>query len=562
MTVALQLELLGGRYVATAYNDRAESEWPPHPARLFSALVEAWATAEPGSEAGERERMALIWLERQPAPRIAASPLSEVGRRTAATVFVPVNDTAIVRDPDGARAKLEAAAEAALGDDAKAAAKAHKDLEKLSKKLAEETRKATAVPAKFSDADLTAAARLQPEQRARQPRMFPSVTPADPVVTFLWEGEPEAPLRAALDGLARRVTRLGHSSSLVFARLVEVAGPARYVPDADGELVLRTVERGQMDRLIAAHHHHQGVESRVLPCTFERYSEGDDTERQPLARSLFSPDWLVFARRSGPRLPSTSAAGLAHQLRRALFRGHAAPMSERLSGHRADGGALAGEHLAVVPLPDVGGPHSHGGILGVALVPPRDLSPEERTSMLRAVGALERLYREKHGKEDDLPALELLLGEPGALVLERVQWGESRQVGLRPGTWCRPSQAWATATPIALDRNPGDLHHADPSKRAKAFEEAERLVTESLRHIGLPAPLDVQVLRSCALPGTEKPNRFPRYPISKDRPQRVLVHARILFGEFVRGPVLLGAGRYAGLGLLRPVDELPEGGKR
>jgi hypothetical protein len=38
MMLAIELVFLTGRYVATAYNSRTESEWPPHPARVFSAL--------------------------------------------------------------------------------------------------------------------------------------------------------------------------------------------------------------------------------------------------------------------------------------------------------------------------------------------------------------------------------------------------------------------------------------------------------------------------------------------------------------------------------------------
>src|SRR5690606_20928581 len=41
--IAIDVEFLTGRYIATSYNDRSRAEWPPHPARLFSALVAAWA---------------------------------------------------------------------------------------------------------------------------------------------------------------------------------------------------------------------------------------------------------------------------------------------------------------------------------------------------------------------------------------------------------------------------------------------------------------------------------------------------------------------------------------
>jgi CRISPR-associated protein Csb2 len=354
---------------------------------------------------------------------------------------------------------------------------------------------------------------------------------------------------------------LGHSSSLAFARLIDAAPPPIYVPDPDGALLLRAVARGQTDRLISAHHLHQGVESRVLPCTFMRYREGQEPAAEDVAASVFSGDWIVFARASGPRLPSTSTVGVARQLRRALLAGGGAPLNEVLSGHRDDGAAADRPHLAVVPLPDVGSRHSHGGILGVALILPRGdqaVSAEQRTTLLRAIGHLEARTRAAGGvaaEPGDGPAFDLLLGEAGVLELERVVWGEHKSKGLRARTWCEGSRRWGTATPIALDRNPGDLHHPDPTKRARAFDEATALVAEAVQRIGLPAPTEISVVRSCVVAGTAKPLMFPRFPISTDRPQRVLVHARLHFTDKVSGPILLGAGRYFGLGLCRPLDD-------
>src|SRR5580658_294793 len=90
---AIAVDLLCERYTATYFNDRSEPEWPPHPARLFSAMTAAWADAD---EPDPAERNALGWLERQPPPDVTCS--SE-RRRQVVTHFVPVNDpSALTRD--------------------------------------------------------------------------------------------------------------------------------------------------------------------------------------------------------------------------------------------------------------------------------------------------------------------------------------------------------------------------------------------------------------------------------------------------------------------------------
>lgn len=62
--LAIEIELLTGRYAATAHNDRGRGEWPPHPARFYSALVAAF---HDNDNADQAERAALLWLEQQDA---------------------------------------------------------------------------------------------------------------------------------------------------------------------------------------------------------------------------------------------------------------------------------------------------------------------------------------------------------------------------------------------------------------------------------------------------------------------------------------------------------------
>jgi CRISPR-associated protein Csb2 len=292
--------------------------------------------------------------------------------------------------------------------------------------------------------------------------------------------------------------------------------------------------------------------ARVIPARPGRPGVAAPQPGRDLAQGIFSDDLIVLVRVGGPRLPITSVAGLARQFRRALMAFADQPVAEVISGHRADGAAAEIPHLAVVPLPAVTGPRPDGTLLGIALVLPRDVDVDARGAVMRAIARFEDAHRT--GPEA-WPPIPVLLGDPGRLVLQRA--GRVKDCGdaLRSATWIGPARRWASATPIALDRNPGDLHHADPARRSLAFRAAAACVIEAVRRIGLPAPVEVDVLRSCALPGTAEPQRYPRFPPAPQRLQRVLVHARLRFGEPVRGPVLVGAGRFQGLGLFMPDDE-------
>ena len=73
--LAIEVTFLTGRYVATSYSDRRRAEWPPHPARLFSALAATHFSDEAPSPG---ERAALEWLQRLDAPELAVSDASEV----------------------------------------------------------------------------------------------------------------------------------------------------------------------------------------------------------------------------------------------------------------------------------------------------------------------------------------------------------------------------------------------------------------------------------------------------------------------------------------------------
>ena len=215
---AIEVQFLTGRYVATSHNDRRLGEWPPHPARLFSALVAAWAEVEnPDLE----ERGALEWVEGQEPPAIAAS--EAVPRRTVSH-FVPVNDASVIsRSLQERRAtevyevsdQLHEALVASGGEVTPV-------IRRLQKRLASGRRVANAT-GRAGNTPWKAAVAMLPEGRGKQERAFPSMVPDDPCVHYVWSDRPAPQTARALDRLLERVTRLGHSSSLVSCRVAPVA---------------------------------------------------------------------------------------------------------------------------------------------------------------------------------------------------------------------------------------------------------------------------------------------------------------------------------------------------
>lgn len=573
--LALRLDYLTGRAVATAYNDRQAVEWPPHPARVFSALVATWAEQESlTSGEAQEERAALEWLETQPPPAIACE---EGFARTVMTHYVPINDVSLLpAELDRAVGKQQEAAEALVeaesalelalaqaGSDAKAVKSSQRMVEKARKALAKAQERFRAASAKVfgepaSSTQASAAAALLPANRGRQPRTFPSLGLPHTVVHLCWPGASYEAHLPALHRLAARLVRVGHSSSFVHARWVHQAPTPHWHPDESGELLLRVSGPGQLRRLEAAHAHHQGVEPRVLPFRAQRYRAGESVVKTDYddQRLFDSRGWIVLRRCGGPLLPLTRGVDLARAVRGALMEFADQPPHAIITGHAADGAPSRLPHLAIVPLPHVGNRHADGGLRGVALLLPRNVEKDAEQALLRAIGRWEQRSKQQQGLDaDEAPPITVGLGDGVEVELERQLWGEARLAALKPATWCRNAREWMTVTPVALDRNPGDLAHRDPSKRAEAWRAAAETIARACCLVGLPEPVAVEVLPSGTWPGGAKATKFPAFPPGDGKLRRVKVHARIRFAEAVNGPVLIGAGRFYGLGLFKPMVE-------
>ena len=550
----IEVNFLTGRYIATSHNDRKRSEWPPHPARLFSALVAAWADAR---EPDRQERAALEWLEALPPPAVSAS---NAIARTVVSHFVPVNDTSIIHRSlqkrkygaiRGLAGDLEQELVSSGGEITTKAGRIQRKLAKLRDVGPQVRRTGTTNP--------SSALEMLPERRGKQERFFPSMTPEEPTVTFIWNAVPMPDTCEALDHVLRRVTRLGHSSSLVSCRVVMDPPEPNRIPSDHGE-GLRTVREGQLTDLQKRFARHHGTGPRSLPYTQVRYGTASKTTSPRVTHKPNTVgEWIVFEFSHGSRaLPTTRVEELATAMRAAVMHYAEEPIPEGISGHRGDGKPTAMPHVAFLPLPYVGFEHADGRIIGIAVSLPKVLADDARRALLRALGRWESSVapRQGHGWQTRSP-LNLALGKRGVVRMLRLR-GPAPLVSLRPSVWCRRSRDWVSATPIALPRHPGPLTRGSQAARAKAWAKAETAVRVACEHVALPEPLRVEVSLSPFITGARPATRHPVFR-QKGRNgvelNRQLVHASLTFKHLVAGPLIIGAGRFRGLGLMRPVSD-------
>lgn len=325
--LAIEVEYLLGRAVATDTTARDVTEWPPHPTRLFSALVDALGDVGGDDiEARAECEAALRWLETLAPPVISASIGRDVSLRAPVKYWVPIND-----------------------------------------EVAERVRAAP----------LT-------EQRKRQERFFPSAVPADPFVVFAWPNvEVTEVRRRGLDALTRRVAYLGHSSSLVRVARREHPPPPTLAPDPSGTMRLRVPGPGRFERL-------EAVFALRRKNTLVQPPRGAEvlyaSVESPFARGPHGAA-KILALESGS-FGLQHAGSLLARVRAAVLSmlGDGAP--EVLSGHREGGGPSHRAHLAFVPLANVDHRFADGALKGVALVLPRNISVPERRALEQAASRL------------------------------------------------------------------------------------------------------------------------------------------------------------------------------
>lgn len=454
--LAIQVEYLLGRAHAAEFRDSAKPEWPPHPARLFSALVAAHH--DTNGTAAERE--ALLWLEKQDPPHITAKA---AGVADEVITFVPTNYAA-------------------------------------------------------------KSGSTHPEQRVKQPRSFPAQGPESPIVRFVWPTM-EAPARytEALERLTARVPSLGRACSLVRMSVIEsdaavAQAESNYVPDDAGKEILAVAGDGRLEELertyLAQRRPQQGSPAR--------YNHGDSGKGTAEAEGHFG-EMIVLRRMSGVGFPIESTTLLTKRLRKAFLSqaGEGGQLNAMLSGHE---GELPGSapHVAFAALPNVGGQFSDGRLMGLAVILPRSISRMDRRKALRACASLNSM-----NLGDGLGEWELEIANFDVAPL-----------ALQTNTWMRRSLRWTSVTPILLDRYP------------KKDLTAEELLVTACQRAGLPLPshcsYGTHPDSDAGLKGVP--------PVFAFAPSRWAIHATLEFRVAVKGPVLIGAGRFFGMGLMKPVQ--------
>jgi len=364
-----------------------------------------------------------------------------------------------------------------------------------------------------------------------------SVFPASPRIQMVWDQEDilsDAEL-ASLDSMARRVPYLGRSTSPVLMGVQRVSdvrvpdGLSAFVPSEGGDRQLRVPYPGYIDELDglfeAGLSAWQASDNAVARRGYRRIGE-DIPVALPAFTSRYSD--LVVLRFTDRRPPSGSqTATFAAALRSMVMRQTRDPLPPALHGHGFDGNP----HVAYLGLPVCGSPHSDGHLVGLAVAVP-GMDEAERRRILRGI-----LGPEVDGT--------VQLTVPGYRSPFELKYRPDERLP-RSATvshWSRSSRQWVTATPIVLDRYPknGDLAEA---------------VLESVVNAGFPEPDEVEVSREAMTTGGVRltPRDLPRRSRG-----RLYCHARLTFGQKVEGPVLVGAGRYFGIGLLQPERRL-EGG--
>lgn len=504
LSILISVRFIGPRYHGLEPDGRPE--WPPSPARLFQALV---AAAAHGAALAKEDRSALEWLERLDPPIIAA-PARHKGQPFGH--FMPNNDMDTV------------------GGD----------------------------PARTS------------EIRSATKRFHPQIFGRETPFLYLWWFDDGRDHAERIQTIALRLYQLGRGVDMAWA-VAEVLGEE----EAKSRLAMHTG---------AIHRPTNCGDGRKLPCPargslqslLERYERGrarfrpiiepaptrkDPSRTKMVGQSFAQPPkpkfhkasydsppvrflyelrdmakdaaFLPWSMKEIVRLVETVRNNAAERMKGA-FPGDSATI-ERVFGLARDmTEADKSRRLRIIPLPSIGHPHADRGIRRVLVeIPPN--CPLSAKDIDWALSAIDR-------ETGEILGMLVHAAEQGMLGYFGIE--DNDKISYR---------IWRTITPMALSASrPHDRKKG--TERAAIERDAAVAVVQALRHAGIAAkPVSIRVQRepfysrgACAedfAPGT-------RFPSAR------LWHVEIVFAQPLRGPLVVGDGRYLGLGLMAAVRQV------
>jgi CRISPR-associated protein Csb2 len=495
-------------------------DWPPSPARLFQALVAA--AAKPAFEQTSCD--ALKWLEKLDAPVIAA-PTKHEGQHVS--LFVPNNDL-----------------------DAKGG-----DIRRMG-----EIRSAT---------------------KHIQPRLFDASVP----LLYFWRFDGDDVHAKCVCSIADGLYQLGRGVDMAWAVgevLDDEAEVENRLADYRG-VIYRSSEKGNGTALDCPGEGSLGsLETRYKAGThrFRRVQEGRTVRtefanapkprfRSVAYNSLASRLLFDLRRTSEPpssplaHWPLAKAAALVQKLRGndgsdgqpesgafAKLKQHfdAGTVSRVLIGRDATEADKA-LRIRIIPLPSIGHAQVDSSIRRVLVEVPPDC-PIRADDMAWAFAGLEI---EPQGVDTQSGEI---LSSPVELVAAHDD-SMLKHYGLGEGA---PSRLWRSVTPLALPESAA-RRRIDPAKQHEQVEKgAERLaehqrtcygVSQALRHAGIRHR--ITGLRVQREPFDANGARAEAFAAGTRFAKERLWHIEIGVSEPVAGPLLLGDGRYCGLGLMAPI---------
>ena len=375
------------------------------------------------------------------------------------------------------------------------------------------------------------------ELRSRKARVIPSArfsrpdddeaattnaASRDRFVRFEWRAPDPGEHRPAFDRLFSRASYVGHSSSMT--RVAFAAGEAadrreRFAPDDDGDLDLRVPFAGFLERLKQTHESagKPPISGGPAPSVWYRR----ESEKQTPSGELRAGFSLVLRADDLPPLKKFYA--FAKELHKALIGAADEEDKEFIAGRAAQADGAPPPKLAILPLPNVGHSRADGRLLGVAFVcaeSARDRWSAAQTAINRA----------------------LLAGDfrfDGRAVRFEIPREYRRALDLRRH-WGRESSRFATVTPMIADCWP----KGDEGKLAGAIRSIEKIVKGA---VVKSAHLRRQSVFAGAPPS-------PAFDMSPHKQKRPWFHLDFELDKPARGPIVLGSGRYFGMGLCLPTD--------